>query len=139
MMSKNIPQLITYKNQFEYSIAGLFYCNAKIDRPFVEENVVKMVQERFPEINLMHFKKAFALSSKEFAPSTISIAVFDALMNADFGIHNAITPVYSWKDEKMNKYIEWSEVHDDKKFNVFTWMCEKGIMEKASYDEVDIN
>lgn len=136
MFKDTEPQLVTYRNQFETTIAGLFYCDEKIDKPFVEKHILKMVKEKFPEINLTDFQKSFSSNDREIAPSSISANIFDTLNNS--GVEN-ITPFYRWSSEKMDQYVDWTLTHDDVNFNVFAWMCEKGIIEKAPYTDSYIN
>lgn len=139
MFKDTEPQLVTYRNQFETTIAGLFYCDEKIDKLFVEKHILKMVKEKFPEINLTDFQKSFSVNDREIAPSSISANIFDTLNNSGVdGVDNT-TPFYRWSSEKMDKYIEWTLIHDDVDFNIFAWMCEKGVIEKAPYTDSYIN
>lgn len=90
----------------------------------------------FSFVNKYYLTLQFSL---EIAPSSVSANITDTLNNSGVDGVDNITPFYRWSSEKMDKYIEWALTHEDIDFNVFSWMCEKGIIEKASYTDSYIN
>lgn len=139
MFSSSKPQLVVYEKHSEMLFMGLYRSIYKIDKEFLDKQVIDMIMEKFSFLDRERVERAFDSNNRDITNNGVSTTVFKASQSPEspLGYLVDVESFLRLSDEDyelaLDGFISFQENYDDSYFDIFKWMIDNDLIEEIEY------